>query len=249
MSLDQAIEAEAQAQAICMQTQDFRRAYEAFVAKEQADVRGGLRCRQELSQLAVLRGAPPRAGRRRSTPGRQPILPAVDHARRRRRLPRAGRRNSGEAGWLTLTAPDDGRRSRSTCARSRSRARRWRAMTGSPISPSPCRASAPGRSRCSAATAQRAAWLPTTRAGKAIAAFALTEPASGSDVANIAMTARRDGDGLRARRREDLDFERRHRRPLRRVRAHRRGARRARPLGLHRARRQSGPRRRRAHRR
>ena len=33
MSLDMAIEAEAQAQAICMQTQDFRRAYEAFVAK------------------------------------------------------------------------------------------------------------------------------------------------------------------------------------------------------------------------
>jgi enoyl-CoA hydratase/carnithine racemase len=34
MTLDQAIEAEAQAQAICMQTQDFRRAYEAFIAKE-----------------------------------------------------------------------------------------------------------------------------------------------------------------------------------------------------------------------
>jgi enoyl-CoA hydratase/carnithine racemase len=34
MSLDQAIEAEAQAQAICMQTQDFERAYKAFVAKE-----------------------------------------------------------------------------------------------------------------------------------------------------------------------------------------------------------------------
>ena len=34
MTLDQAIEAEAQAQAICMQTRDFRRAYEAFVAKQ-----------------------------------------------------------------------------------------------------------------------------------------------------------------------------------------------------------------------
>ncbi len=34
MSLDQAIEAEAQAQAICMQGNDFRRAYEAFVARE-----------------------------------------------------------------------------------------------------------------------------------------------------------------------------------------------------------------------
>ncbi|HLJ64175.1 MAG TPA: enoyl-CoA hydratase family protein [Stellaceae bacterium] len=35
MGIDQAIEAEAQAQAICMQTKDFRRAYEAFVAKRQ----------------------------------------------------------------------------------------------------------------------------------------------------------------------------------------------------------------------
>ena len=34
MGLDQAIEAEAQAQAICMQTADFERAYRAFVAKE-----------------------------------------------------------------------------------------------------------------------------------------------------------------------------------------------------------------------
>jgi enoyl-CoA hydratase/carnithine racemase len=33
MSIDQAIEAEAQAQAICMQTADFKRAYDAFVAK------------------------------------------------------------------------------------------------------------------------------------------------------------------------------------------------------------------------
>ncbi len=34
MSIEQAIEAEAQAQAICMQTEDFVRAYNAFVAKE-----------------------------------------------------------------------------------------------------------------------------------------------------------------------------------------------------------------------
>jgi enoyl-CoA hydratase/carnithine racemase len=40
MSLDQAIEAEAQAQAICMQTRDFRRAYDAFVAKQQPKFAG-----------------------------------------------------------------------------------------------------------------------------------------------------------------------------------------------------------------
>jgi acyl-CoA dehydrogenase len=39
-------------------------------------------------------------------------------------------------------------------------------------------------------------WLKRTRSGQAIAAFALTEPQSGSDVANIAMTAKRYGDGF-----------------------------------------------------
>ena len=36
---------------------------------------------------------------------------------------------------------------------------------------------------------EQRAWLKRTRAGEAISAFALTEPKSGSDVANIAMTA------------------------------------------------------------
>ena len=40
MSVDQAIEAEAQAQAICMQTKDFERAYHAFVAKERPAFEG-----------------------------------------------------------------------------------------------------------------------------------------------------------------------------------------------------------------
>ena len=42
MGVDEAIEAEAQAQAICMQTEDFARAYRAFVAKEKPVVRGQL---------------------------------------------------------------------------------------------------------------------------------------------------------------------------------------------------------------
>jgi enoyl-CoA hydratase/carnithine racemase len=40
MGLEQAIEAEAQAQAICMQTADFKRAYDAFVAKQKPTFRG-----------------------------------------------------------------------------------------------------------------------------------------------------------------------------------------------------------------
>src|SRR6266536_3065359 len=40
MDLDAAIEAEAEAQAICMQTQDFRRAYDAFVTKDKPKFEG-----------------------------------------------------------------------------------------------------------------------------------------------------------------------------------------------------------------
>jgi acyl-CoA dehydrogenase len=44
---------------------------------------------------------------------------------------------------------------------------------------------------------QKKAWLPKVASGEAIAAFALTEPECGSDAANLAMTARRDGDTWR----------------------------------------------------
>ena len=40
MGIDEAIEAEAQAQAICMQTKDYERAYEAFVAKQKPMFQG-----------------------------------------------------------------------------------------------------------------------------------------------------------------------------------------------------------------
>lgn len=40
MSIEQALESEAQAQAICMQTEDFRRAFEAFAAKQKPEFVG-----------------------------------------------------------------------------------------------------------------------------------------------------------------------------------------------------------------
>lgn len=101
-------------------------------------------------------------------------------------------RRLGAGGWLKVTAPGEGNEkfdvrtlalSRETLAAHAGLADFVFAMQGlgaGPIS-------------LFGDTAQRAEWLPQTRAGKAIAAFALSEPASGSDVANIAMTARRDG--------------------------------------------------------
>ncbi|MAY88866.1 MAG: acyl-CoA dehydrogenase [Pseudooceanicola sp.] len=43
-------------------------------------------------------------------------------------------------------------------------------------------------------TPEQREWLEKTRSGAALSAFALSEPASGSDVANISTTARADGD-------------------------------------------------------
>lgn len=45
-------------------------------------------------------------------------------------------------------------------------------------------------------TPEQRQWLERTRSGRAISAFALTEPGSGSDVARTATTATRDGDGF-----------------------------------------------------
>jgi acyl-CoA dehydrogenase len=43
----------------------------------------------------------------------------------------------------------------------------------------------------------REQWIPRLTAGDAVAAFALSEPESGSDVASLALRAERDGDGYR----------------------------------------------------
>lgn len=40
MGIDEMIDAEAQAQAICMATQDFRRAFEAFAEKRRPEFKG-----------------------------------------------------------------------------------------------------------------------------------------------------------------------------------------------------------------
>ena len=105
-------------------------------------------------------------------------------------------RNLGRDGWLKHTAPGEGPSDkidvrtlalvRETLARHSGLADFVFAMQGlgaGPIS-------------LFGTPAQKARWLPKTRGGTAIAAFALSEPASGSDVANISMTARRRGDGF-----------------------------------------------------
>ena len=82
--------------------------------------------------------------------------------------------------------------------------------------------------------AQKHAYLPAVARGEKIAAFALTEPTSGSDVANLETTAEPRRRRLHSQRRQDLHLQRRHRRFLRRLRPHRRGAGREGRLRLHR---------------
>lgn len=98
-------------------------------------------------------------------------------------------RQMGEAGWLEATAGDtlDVRTlclSREILARHDGLADFAFAMQGLGT----------GAISLFGTEAQKKEWLPLTRSGKAISAFALTEPQSGSDVANSTMTAIRDGD-------------------------------------------------------
>ncbi|MCY0147425.1 acyl-CoA dehydrogenase family protein [Hoeflea sp. G2-23] len=101
----------------------------------------------------------------------------------------------GEAGWLELTAVDPTDENsridvrslcilRETLARHDGLADFAFAMQGLGT----------GAISLFGTAAQKSEWLNKTRTGKALSAFALSEPASGSDVANIAMTATRDGD-------------------------------------------------------
>jgi acyl-CoA dehydrogenase len=102
----------------------------------------------------------------------------------------------GRDGWLKFTAPGEGENERidvrtlalirETLARHSGLADFAFAMQGLGAGPISLFGS----------LEQRNAWLPRTRAGKAIAAFALSEPDSGSDVANIVTAARRDGNGF-----------------------------------------------------
>ncbi len=125
----------------------------------------------------------------------EPNLVGLDH----RNVDRTCRdlvRRLGADGWLEHTAPSpddaDGRHDvrtlcliRETLARHDGLADFCFAMQGLGAGPLALFGS----------DAQRRTWLPKTRAGEAIAAFALSEPRSGSDVAAIEMTAARDGDG------------------------------------------------------
>lgn len=99
----------------------------------------------------------------------------------------------GEGGWLEATAADPGdpqpfdvRKlclARETLARHDGLADFAFAMQGLGM----------GAVSLFGSPEQQADWLPLTRCGLAIAAFALTEPQSGSDVANSTMTATLDG--------------------------------------------------------
>ena len=110
--------------------------------------------------------------------------------RRRRRMPQAGAR-SGKAGFLKLCiadgdTPPDVRSlaiARETLARHSGLADFAFAMQGL----------GSGAISLAGSEAQRAEWLPKVASGEAIAAFAMTEPDAGSDAANLAMTARKDG--------------------------------------------------------
>ena len=182
MSVEQAIEAEAVAQALCMDDRGFRPRVPCLRRQTEAGVRGqlmwtGTPCAKSPRRLGrSSRRCDCSHGRSSTTAiaaSRQTALgrrqPAVAAARRRRRrLPRAA---SGRWARRACSRPWCRRRTaaairRSMCARFASREKSWRFATGSPISPSPCRGSAPARSRSSAATELKRRYLPACATAK-----------------------------------------------------------------------------------
>lgn len=97
----------------------------------------------------------------------------------------------GEAGFLQATAAEDGALDVRTLCLSREILARHDGLADFAFA---MQGLGTGAISLFGTDEQKAAWLPLTRTGKAIAAFALTEPQSGSDVANSTMTATRDGD-------------------------------------------------------
>ena len=157
MGLDEMIEAEAQAQAICMATRRLPPRLRGLRRQAQARIRGRLTVSRSLSDrlptrlasiVAVLRVEPSGLrGAARRVLQRRARSSSIDHRRRRRRVPRA-RRALGKAGLLDAACRGARRRRLRPSIRARRawRARRSPGTTASPISPSPCRASAPARS-------------------------------------------------------------------------------------------------------
>ena len=99
----------------------------------------------------------------------------------------------GQAGFLKLCVADGGKApdvrslaiARSTLARASGLADFAFAMQGL----------GSGAISLFGSSAQKSEWLPKVASGETVAAYALTEPETGSDAANIAMRAERDGDG------------------------------------------------------
>ena len=237
MDLDAAIEAEAQAQAICMQTQDFQRAYEAFVAQAARRCSRATERRSDGMDRAISTGrsSTTRTARSRADLARVGADAASARSDARRRRRRAAARScarSGDAGWLRYCVPaaHGGALPRARLARAVRRARDARVRTtASPTSRSRCRDWAAARSRSPAATRRSARWLPRGGAGRRRSRRSRCRsrtPARTSRAMTTRARARRRR--LGARRQQDVDLQRRHRRLLLRVRAHRRGAGRAR---------------------
>jgi acyl-CoA dehydrogenase len=101
-------------------------------------------------------------------------------------------RRLGEGGWLRHCVPDaEGRLDVRTLALIRETLARHNGLADFAFA---MQGLGSGTISLFGSEAQKAAYLPAVAAGEKIAAFALTEPDSGSDVASMDMTAVQDGD-------------------------------------------------------
>ena len=180
VTIEQAIEMEARAQARCMDTDDFRRAYEAFSNKESPSSRA-IDGRPELSFLALLRGRAIESWRIRAQNGARIMPSATRRSGRRLPLPR----HLARKGWFPEALRRDATRGPTSEA--------WRIAretlayhSGLADFAFAIQGLGSGAISLFGTIEQKREWLPKVASGEAIAAFAMTEPACGSDAANIA---------------------------------------------------------------
>ena len=203
MSVDQALEAEAQAQAICMQTEDFKRAFEAFAARGKPDVRRPMK--PEARYLDELVALPFFDAAHRSLAARVKAWCAASlescSARRctgggRRPMPGPGREiGRGRPDAATACGRNSGARLPDFDARAICLIRETLAYhDGLADFAFAMQGLGSGAISLAGSASLQARYLPLIARGEAIAAFALSEPQAGSDVAAMTCRAERQGD-------------------------------------------------------
>jgi enoyl-CoA hydratase/carnithine racemase len=193
MGVDQAIEAEAQAQAICMETKDFERAYRVLRRQAEAGLRGQLMADRSFLSWPFFEAKHRDFASRLSAFGKAKIEPLAHDEHDADATTKNFVSMLAAEKFLNAAVPDGSHDVRTLCL-----ARETLAYhSGLADFAFAMQGLGTGSIVLFGSPEQKAQWLPAVRSGKSLGAFAMSEPEGGSDVAALRTTATKDGDGWR----------------------------------------------------